>query len=88
MGNYLSTHEPVYRGRYEEFDVIVTLFYDPYRNLFEDKDGYIIYNILDYVTPGELRLFKDETKTRYFPHIFNGVIGFIEFIHPYFYNID
>ena len=38
---------------------IVTLYYDPDQNLFEDEFGFVMYNIFAFISPTELMMFKD-----------------------------
>lgn len=36
----------------------VTLYYDEHNNILIDEDGFIVFDIYEYITPNELALFK------------------------------
>ena len=46
--------------------VVVTLYYDTEHNLMADEDGFLVYNIYDYITPSMLFLFLKKKETMIF----------------------
>lgn len=41
-------------------EIVMSLWYYEEINKFVDDDGFIVWNIYDYITPGMLRLFLEE----------------------------
>lgn len=46
----------------------IGLFYDEERNVFEDEGGYVVGNVLDFVTPNDLYLFRIYKRYMIFRH--------------------
>lgn len=42
------------------------MFYFAEENHFVDENGFIIYNLFDYVSPNELKIFKMEDEDMFF----------------------
>lgn len=64
-------------------DVVVTvLYYYPEENYFTDEDGFVIYDIFQYISPWELALFKEYRESCYIDH---GRFGIVELVHYYMY---
>jgi len=40
-------------------DILIRLYYDSKDNVFYDEDGFVVFNIFDYITPTDLYLFKN-----------------------------
>ena len=46
----------------DELDV-VSFFYDVWANVFMDDDGYIVWDLFNYITPNDLYLFRRNKVT-------------------------
>lgn len=57
---------------------LAVLYYYPEENCFRDEDGYTIYDVFKYLTPGELTMFKRE-KDSYF--LLYGKLGLVELLY-------
>jgi hypothetical protein len=58
MGLYVSP---------DELDVF-SFFYYPDQNVFKDYDGYIIWDLFNYITPNDLYLFRRTETTMFIKH--------------------
>jgi hypothetical protein len=37
---------------------VIVLFFDPDKNRFINEGGYVVHNVLEYITPNDLYLFR------------------------------
>ena len=51
----------------DDFEV-VSLFYDKDQNIFKDENGYMIWNMYEYVSPTDLYMFLHRRECMYFRH--------------------
>ena len=59
--------------------IVVTLYYDTEHNLMMDEDGFLVYNIYDYITPSMLFLFLKKKETMIFEI---SSRCFVELVYP------
>lgn len=60
-------------------ECIIVLFYIHDQNYFVDEMGQPVYNLFDYITPGELQVFKSEWEDMF---ILRADKSYVEIIAP------
>ena len=73
MGTYISSKNEVsytfdYMGEPREYTDLVSLYYDPRSNRFEDEDGFIVWSIFELITPNDVYLFRENQEYMIVPH--------------------
>ena len=64
-----------------DFTEVLSFFYNPLENYFEDEDGEIAWDILEFITPNDLFLFRHNEESIIVPNRQNRNLG-IELLYP------
>ena len=63
--NYKQTFYEFYEGQPFLYDGL-TIFYDPHKNYFIDEDGYVIYELFEFIPPFVIQEYYAQGRPRYF----------------------